>query len=321
MTTQQIIIMDYRITHKTKYLYEEPSSLSYNEARLAPRTFKHRLFNQTCLSSELVVEPTWSDQRERVDFFGNSVYYFTIRQPHEKTIITATSEVRVESTETFRSKEPLAQLHQIAPHSPPWEQVRSHLQNRLEPELLEARQFTLNSPMITVFPELAAYATPSFTPARPILEAIGDLMGRIFHDFDFVPGATTIATPLSEVLQERRGVCQDFAHFMLACVRSQGLAARYISGYIETLPPPGKEKLVGADASHAWCAVYVPELGWIDFDPTNNLIPQEQHITLTWGRDFSDVTPLKGVFFSNGEHILRVSVDVSRVLPPEKAAD
>ena len=138
-------------------------------------------------------------------------------------------------------------------------------------------------------------------------------MARIFHTLDFVPGVTTIATPLGEVLEQKRGVCQDYAHLMVGCLRAQGLAARYVSGYIETLPPPGQEKLVGADASHAWCAVYVPDLGWIDFDPTNNLIPQTQHITLGWGRDFADVTPLKGVFFSNGEHKLKVSVDVTRL--------
>lgn len=312
--------MDYRIIHKTQYIYQESASLSYNEARLTPRTFHHSMFNQTCLKTQLLIEPTWSDQRERQDFFGNLVYYFTIRQPHEETIITSTSEVRVEPFLRFKSKTPLDQIKELAITTMSWEEVCLQLANDLTSEGLEARQFILNSPMIAVFPELAAYAAPSFTPNRPVLEAVTDLMGRIFTDFDFVPGATTIATPLSEVLAEKRGVCQDFAHFMTGCLRAQGLAARYISGYIETLPPPGQEKLVGADASHAWCSVYVPELGWIDFDPTNNLIPQEQHVTLSWGRDFSDVSPLKGVFFSNGDHTLLVSVDVSRLTPAKEIA-
>ena len=181
------------------------------------------------------------------------------------------------------------------------------------PTTLEAREFVLNSPLISIFPTLADYARLSFPANRPLLEAVHDLMQRIYQDLKFVPGVTTIATPLSEVLQKRRGVCQDYAHLMVGCLRAQGLAARYVSGYIETIPPPGQEKLQGADASHAWCSVFVPGLGWVDFDPTNNLIPTDQHLYLGWGRDFSDVTPLKGVFFSTGNHKLKVSVDVSRL--------
>ncbi len=194
----------------------------------------------------------------------------------------------------------------------PWETVRDRQHTDLNLEVLAAREFVLDSPLLAVFPELTAYAAPSFKPGRAVVEAVHDLMQRIHQDFEFKAGVTTLTIPLTEVLQRRRGVCQDFAHLMVGCVRSQGLAARYMSGYIETLPPPGQTKLVGADASHAWGSVFVPDLGWLDFDPTNNLIPREQHITLAWGRDFADITPLKGVLFSAGDHQLKVSVDVSR---------
>jgi transglutaminase-like putative cysteine protease len=157
------------------------------------------------------------------------------------------------------------------------------------------------------------YALQSFTPGRPIYEAVYNLMGRIYKDFEFKPGFTTIATPLSEVMKQRKGVCQDFAHVGIACLRSIGLPARYVSGYIETLPPPGVEKLVGVDASHAWFSVFIPNIGWLDFDPTNNVVPSDQHITIGWGRDYFDITPLKGVILSSGPHRLSVSVDVRRV--------
>jgi transglutaminase-like putative cysteine protease len=161
--------------------------------------------------------------------------------------------------------------------------------------------------------ELQSYAERSFAEGRPIVEAVYDLMERIHRDFTYDPHFTTLATPLSEVLKHRRGVCQDFAHLAIGCLRTQGLAAKYISGYIETLPPPGQEKLIGADASHAWFSVFVPDTGWLDFDPTNNQMPMDQHITLAWGRDYSDVTPLKGVIFGGGKHDLKVQVHVENL--------
>jgi transglutaminase-like putative cysteine protease len=182
-----------------------------------------------------------------------------------------------------------------------------------QPDILEALTYRYASPMITDSQLLAEYAVPSFLSNRPLIEAASELMQRIYQDFNYEAGVTTIATPLSEVLTSRRGVCQDFAHLGIACVRSMGLAARYVSGYIETLPPPGKEKLVGADASHAWFSVYCGEAGWIDFDPTNNRIPDEQHITVAWGRDFSDVSPIRGVALGGGKHKVLVSVDVARM--------
>lgn len=300
--------MNYKIVHKTEYIYAEPASLSYNEARLLPRSVALPQLTQTCLTQTLAIEPLCTDRSERVDYFGNNVVYYTIRQPHAQTTITATSEVNVAAS-ALGSVTLFA--HEAA--RIPWEDVRSRLQIDKTPNTLDAGQFVLDSPMIPVFPKLVDYAAPSFPAGRAILEGVRNLMQRIFQDLDFVPGATNIATPLTEVLEKRRGVCQDYAHLMVGCLRAQGLAARYVSGYIETVPPPGQEKLQGSDASHAWCSVFVPQLGWVDFDPTNNLLPSDQHIYLGWGRDFSDVTPLKGVFFSTGSHSISVSVDVTRL--------
>ncbi|MCB0196802.1 MAG: transglutaminase family protein [Anaerolineae bacterium] len=308
--------MKYRIIHKTEYVYDEPASLCYNEARLAPRSLSLPMFEQICLNWRITVDPPYNDYRERTDFFGNNCLYFTVPETHEEMIITATSEVQIDPVWDKDHTVPRADLlEREAKRSPAWEVVRNQLQTDLFTDSVQARQFVMNSPLVVVTPEIAAYAAPSFDRGRPLLEAVYDLMQRIYFEFDFVSGVTTIATPLAEVIEKRRGVCQDFAHLMVACLRAKGLAARYVSGYIETLPPPGEEKLEGADASHAWCSVFVPGPGWIDFDPTNNLIPKDQHIVLGWGRDFSDVTPLKGVFFSHGKHKLQVEVDVTRVQP------
>jgi transglutaminase-like putative cysteine protease len=180
-------------------------------------------------------------------------------------------------------------------------------------DILDARQYVIDSPMIKTSAELGSYAQPSFLPNRPLVEVVRDLMQRIYKDFIYDPSFTTIATPLSEVLKYRRGVCQDFAHLAIACLRAHGIAARYVSGYVETRPEPGKPRIVGADASHAWFSVYIPGIGWLDFDPTNNTVPLDQHITLAWGRDYADVTPLKGIAFGGGQHTLSVSVDVLRL--------
>lgn len=300
--------MLYKIVHKTEYIYAEPAGLCYNEARLLPRSAELPQLTQTCFNQNIFIEPPYTDYRERTDYFGNNIIYYTIRQPHTHTVITATSEISIEPTGNIDETVLRSEAGRV-----PWEEVCTRLLADKTPTILEARQFVLSSPMIPLFPDLAAYAAPSFFPNRPILEAVHSLMQTIYQDLQFVPGVTTIATPISEVLQKRRGVCQDYAHLMVGCLRAQGLAARYVSGYIETLPPPGQEKLQGTDASHAWCSVFVPQLGWVDFDPTNNLIPSDQHIILGWGRDFSDVTPLKGVFFSTGNHKLKVSVDVTRL--------
>ena len=293
--------MHYKITHITKYDYTDKVSLSYSEARLMPRNCN----NQQVISSTLNIEPYAADFRIREDFFGNHVAYFSIQQAHKIFTITAISEVQLQ--------ENLAQLDFYQGYS--WEEVRdllarqTHVSKQVA-DTLDARQYTLDSPLVAVTSELADYATPSFTQGRSITDAVNDLMQRIYHDFTFDPDFTTLATPLATVLEHRRGVCQDFAHLAIGCLRSVGLAARYVSGYIETLPPKGETKLIGADASHAWFSVYVPEQGWIDFDPTNNQMPNTQHITLGWGRDYADITPLKGVIFGGQQHELDVSVHV-----------
>ena len=288
----------YKIIHKTEYSYNHPVNLCYNEARLTPRSFAY----QDCTDSRFVVEPKPKACRERQDFFGNTVYYFTIQQPHNQLTVTVTSHVDVRGREQQRD---------FAEHLS-WEAARQQLHTDLNPEILEIRQYILNSPMIPVMPELHAYAEKSFIKARPLLDAVEDLSARLYTDFTYDPDFTTIATPLDDVIKHRRGVCQDFAHLGIGCLRALGFAARYVSGYIETEPPPDKAPLSGADASHAWFSVYLPQLGWVDFDPTNNQIPADRHITLAWGRDYADVTPLKGVVFGSGTHALSVSVDCKR---------
>ena len=310
--------MKYRITHTTFYHYSQPVGLCQNEARLQPRIF----WRQQCHHSRFDITPAPTDFSERIDFFGNRVAYFAIQQPHTQLIVTAISEVTI-----FPRQNNLDLFNQMN-----WEQVRSllqetplqgqsqsqqgqsQLQNQDQAlEILDARQYVLDSPMVTITPELADYAQSSFLPNRALVDVVHDLMQRIYKDFTYDPAFTTIATPLSEVLSFRRGVCQDFAHLAIACLRAYGIAARYISGYVETLPEPGKQRLVGADASHAWFSVYIPGTGWLDFDPTNNTVPLDQHITLAWGRDYADVTPLKGIAFGGGQHTLSVSVDVLRL--------
>ena len=291
--------MTYRVMHKTTYKYADPVSICQNESRLRPRSFER----QKCELSKLEISPKPTDIRQREDFFGNWVTYFAIESPHTTLTVTSTSEVTVTA---YSGK--LESSNDVA-----WEEVVQQLRTHLEEDYFVARQYTLNSPMVVRSRELGSYAERSFYQGRPIVEAVYDLMERIHRDFTYDPHFTTLATPLSDVLKHRRGVCQDFAHLAIGCLRTQGLAAKYVSGYIETVPPPGQVKLVGADASHAWFSVFVPQVGWLDFDPTNNQMPMDQHITVAWGRDYSDVTPLKGVIFGGGEHELKVEVDVSKV--------
>jgi len=306
----------YRITHTTLYNYSQPVDLCQNEARLQPRDF----WRQQCRHSHFEISPTPIDFHERIDYFGNHVAYFATQQTHTQLIVTAISEVTI-----FPEQHTFDLFNQLS-----WEQARSRLQEtsihgqsqsqqgqnqsqNQSLEILDARQYVIDSPMVTTINELGSYAQPSFLPNRPLVEVVRDLMQRIFNDFTYDPSFTTIATPLSDVLSHRRGVCQDFAHLAIACLRAYGIAARYVSGYVETRPEPGKQRIMGADASHAWFAVYIPGIGWLDFDPTNNTVPLDQHITLAWGRDYADVTPLKGIAFGGGQHTLSVSVDVMRL--------
>jgi len=278
-------------THKTRYRYSGPVSMCHTEVHLHPRPHK----NQTILEFELDVTPTPDSLHSREDYFGNQVTFFSIAEPHRELIITSRCLADVEA-----STPPTLDL------SPAWEQVRDEVAKRDTPETFEAGQFVFESPSIRVGAPFAQYAASSFVAGRPMLSAVEDLSRRIFTEFRYDKRATTIGTPVDEVLASRRGVCQDFAHLMIACLRSLKLPARYVSGYLRT----GAD-FAGEEASHAWVSVWCPVFGWQDFDPTNNVMPQGEHLTLAWGRDYSDVTPVKGVVLGGGEHVISVSVEVS----------
>lgn len=288
--------MRYRVVHRTRYAYSQPVVLAHSEARLQPRATA----TQVCTAAAVVIEPAPQQRAEHDDAFGNRVLYFALQEPHQALTVTATSEVEIGAAPL-----PVA--------SPPWEAALQLLAESARPETRLARQFRLDSPGAAVTPEVRAYAAPSFAPGRPLLDAVADLSARIHREFTFDPESTTVATPIGDVLAQRHGVCQDFAHLAIACVRAFGLPARYVSGYLETVPPPGTARLQGADVSHAWFAVHVPDAGWVDFDPTNDLLPTDRHVTTAWGRDYGDVTPLKGVIFGGGPHSLDVSVDMQRL--------
>ena len=286
--------MDYAITHRTCYRYEEEVSLSHHVVTLTPRTTA----NQSVEAHELLIEPEPVVITARTDYFGNRTHFFTVEGPHRTLEITARSRVTVTMAER---SEPGT--------TPPWESIREACLLG-EPTFQEAAEFVFDSPLIRRGPEFSAYAALSFPSGCPILVGAVDLLGRVYHEFTFDPKATTVATPLERVLREQRGVCQDFAQLQIGCLRSLGLPARYVSGYLEPLPPPGKPKLVGADASHAWVEVFCGESGWMPLDPTNNLIPGERHVVVAVGRDFADVSPVRGVMVGSGRHQLEVSVDV-----------
>ncbi len=290
--------MKYRITHTTAYNYSEPASLSQNELFLTPRVTGHQQVLQSNLS--FVPEPQYLHRR--IDYFGNIAHVFMVQQPHKALAVTATSVV---STDRMPPLDPMA--------TQAWEIVAQRLVTHGQPDELVAYQFVFPSPMISFNAAVLEYARASFPAGRPVLAGAIDLMRRIFTEFDYDKTASTVDTSVEQVLASRKGVCQDFSHFAIACLRSLGLSARYVSGYLETLPPPGKPKLIGADASHAWLSLFVPEIGWVDLDPTNNILSNETHVTLAWGRDYSDVAPVKGVVMGGGMHILSVVVDVARL--------
>ncbi|MDX2423176.1 MAG: transglutaminase family protein [Amphritea sp.] len=296
--------MNYRIRHITHYEYEKPVTLCYNRAYLLPRNTDY----QSCTASRIEIYPAHTLGQQRVDYFGNKAYFFSLEQPHKELKIDVVSDIKVHDSKYIHECELGLDLGNTCG------QALVALQKSRELPVLEAREFVLNSPMIKAAASLREYARPSFASNRPLLSAVRELTHRIYTDFTYDPESTSIATPLDEVLRNKRGVCQDFAHLAIGCLRSLGFPARYISGYLETLPPPGQEKLVGSDASHAWFAVFSPGEGWFEFDPTNDNMPAEHHITTAWGRDYGDVSPLKGVFFDGGKgQKLSVSVDVSRL--------
>ncbi len=289
--------MIYRISHTTTYDYSSSVTLCHNLAHLTPRETAW----QRCQETSLQVSPLPAVENAHIDYFGNPVIFFTVQEPHWKLVVKAEHTTEVE---------PRPQPDPSA--TPPWEQVRLQLATSRDPESLDAYQYVFDSPYIRTSAELVGYAEPSFWPGRPILAAVLDLTARIHADFRYDPKSTTLSTTLAEVLAGRRGVCQDFAHLQIGCLRSLGLAARYVSGYLLTQPPEGQPRPVGADASHAWLSVWCPGTGWIDVDPTNNLIPVDRHILLGWGRDYDDVSPIKGVILGGGDHRITVGVEVTR---------
>jgi transglutaminase-like putative cysteine protease len=302
--------MIYRVTHRTTYRYEEEVSASYGQVHLLPR----ELDGQSCQASRVVIDPTPDDFRERADFFGNRAAFFAILSGHRSLTVTTTSDVLVDGRQ--------ATLSLLGEQ--PWEEVRRRVTGGrnggdgvpADHATLEAAQFLIDSPLVSVSPALADYARPSFTPGRPVLDALPDLAQRIHDDFEYEPGATTVGTMAEDVLSVGKGVCQDFAHLVIGCLRSIGLATRYVSGYLESDPPSGRERLAGGDVSHAWASLLVPGAGWIDVDPTNRQFVNDRYVTTAWGRDYSDIPPLEGVIYTEGlEHELEVLVDA--VLLPD----
>jgi transglutaminase-like putative cysteine protease len=290
--------MRYDVRHRTTLTYDQPVSISQHVLHLEPRDATR----QTMLAFELEVDPHPSRQTMRTDFFGNHVHHMTIQTPHDTLTVESRSRVEIA---------PLTGQVDLG-RSPGWEQVAEMFVAR-ELSHLEPSYFAFPSPFIAWDSTVRDYALPSFPAGRPILEAVMDLTSRIHSDFEYQGGVSDISTPVHEVLEMRRGVCQDFAHLEIACLRSIGIPARYVSGYLLTHPPPGQQKLVGSDASHAWLSAWAGTLGWVDYDPTNNLMPDFEHITVGWGRDYGDVSPMNGFITGGGTHSVDVGVDVAPV--------
>lgn len=285
--------MKYRVRHQTRYLYADQVSISYNRVHSQPRPTLWQSFGQ----SGLAIAPEPAFMARQTDFFGNPVTFFTVQEPHQELGVT----VLFEATVKARAYE--------EPGSG-WERVSESLTRPTDLLDLESSQFRFPSIWVELSEPLRRFGAISFKPGCTVLEGALDLCGRIYREFEFDPEATTIATPVQDVLDSRRGVCQDFAHLFIGSMRSLGLAARYVSGYILTTPPPGQERLQGCDASHAWVSVWAPPLGWVDLDPTNDLLVCDQHVTLAWGRDFHDVSPMRGVVLGGGAQVVKVGVDV-----------
>jgi len=286
--------MNYQVAHRTLYEYSAPVSTSQHVARLSPRTTA----TQSCADFTLTIEPEPALRKARTDYFGNELCCFSIQEQHQ------TLEIVTRSRVTVTGPAPAVE------DSPPWEKVAELFRDPVSPEVVQPYEFVFDSPQVRVSMDLGDYARESFPDGAPLLAGAKELTRRIYHDFKYDPKATTVATPLEEVWKKRRGVCQDFAHLGIACMRSLGLPARYVSGYLRTRPPEGRARLQGADASHAWFSVFYPGVGWVDFDPTNNLQPGEEHITIAYGRDFGDVSPVAGILTGGGKHGVKVSVDV-----------
>lgn len=291
---------NYRVVHRTEYLYGATMLDGYSVACVLARPTP----SQKVMSSTVVTMPIADEYDERIDVFGNRIVQFGLHQPHDGLVVEATSEVRVWAQGLPRVD--------VA-----WERVAASIAGMRGPMTLDVTPFSAPSRFVTIDDnrlELFELATASFTPGRGIVDAATALSTSIFEQFVFDPSFTVVSSPLDMVLRERRGVCQDFAHLAVGALRTIGLAARYVSGYIETEPPPGQPKMVGADASHAWCSVWVPDHGWLDFDPTNGIVAPSRHVTIGWGRDYGDVAPVRGVVVGpSSAQSLSVSVDVAPI--------
>ena len=301
----------YDVRHTTIYSYSEPVPVCHNEIHLVPRP----LPRQRLLATAVEVDPAPTGITTSTDYFGNQVGRFSVEEGHERLVVTATSSVAVD---------PPRPWHEFPPV--PWETIRDEVASAATPEAINAREFVLDSPFVRGAPQLAEWARQSFTPGRPWAEAVMDLTRRIHRDFVYDPTATTTSTPVEEVFAHRRGVCQDFAHLQIACLRSLGLPARYVSGYLcnerrvhgSAGEGANDAGMVGADASHAWLAAWGGPTewggpaGWLDVDPTNDCQAGLLHITVAWGRDYADVSPIKGVCVGGGRHGMEVAVHVTR---------
>jgi transglutaminase-like putative cysteine protease len=294
--------MNYRIQHVTTYQYAAGAEACHNVCRLQPRD----LLRQQCLEMTLRIEPAPATRHDYDDYFGNRVFSFAVYGPHSELTIAAESLVKLDEADSDEKKRAMSDATS-------WEAVRGQLRRDRSPHVVAALDYVFASPYIQPSAAVREFAVGFFPAGKPLAEAALDMTRAIYADFRYDPRATTVGTSVDTVLEKRRGVCQDFAHLQIACLRSQGLACRYVSGYLRTDPQPGKPRLVGADASHAWVSVYCPRHGWIDLDPTNGCLAGPRHVTIGWGRDFHDVSPVKGVVLGGGHSVLRVAVDVMPV--------
>ncbi len=295
----------FAVTHVTTYRYQTTVSSSYGQACLLPRSFP----GQSVLSASVAIDPSPADLTSRQDAFGNYLTYFEVRTPHQMLAITAISEVEVNWPDgqfPLGAQEPLAT-------------VISKVDSLQGQDRIEAVNYLTSSDRVPLDNRVQTYGAASFQPATPVIDCIRDLTQRIHRDFTFDSKATDVNSTIDELFEKGGGVCQDFTHLAVACLRAAGLPARYVSGYLETFPPPGQPKLVGSDVSHAWASALIPGVGWIDFDPTNNQFINDRYVTVAWGRDYADVTPVKGVIYSDGGMTkLDVSVDVRRIVPAQQ---
>jgi len=290
----------YRLRHETVYSYADRVSISHDVAHIVPR----ELPRQRIHSVLLAIEPAPVTLTRFTDYFGNPAVFFLVEEPHDQLVVRAESEVEVTAP-------PLADFAA----SVPWDAMAIAVAARRDADALEAYECSFDSPFVVRSEALADYALPSFPPGRPVLEGARDLCTRIHRDFRYDPTATSLATPLHEVLAQRHGVCQDFAHVMIGALRSIGVPARYVSGYVKSSDPEAKdgaddEGMLGSEASHAWAQVFSPESGWSDFDPTNDVVPSDQHVVLGWGRDYDDVSPIQGVTLGGGLQTVAVKVEL-----------